>query len=43
MDAITNQANITMGDRGINAGIIGRAETMSKKKNASFLGKLFGG
>ena len=43
MNAITNQADITMGDRGINAGIIGRADTMSKKKNSSFLGKLFGG
>ncbi len=43
MDAIKNQANITMGEGGINAGIIGRADTMSKKKNSSFLGKLFGG
>jgi len=43
MDAIKSQADITMGEGGINSSILGRAETMAKKKNASFLGKLFGG
>lgn len=36
-------ADATLGPGGVNDSILGRAETMAKKKNSSFLGKLFGG
>ena len=43
MNAENAVADATLGPGGINESILGRAETMSKKKNSSFLGKLFGG
>lgn len=43
MNAENAVADATLGPGGVNDSILGRAETMAKKKNSSFLGKLFGG